>query len=190
MGASQCGTIHAIGRHPGYSPFRAPGKRLRMHRKRSFIAAVSCFVLAGFGYVAAQDSSHRSANRAAQGETKEYVPAYYAEPPSEPLPATMDPRQFLDPETEKVYALAAKIKAVLYQQPCYCRCDIYDGHKSLLDCFVGKHGSMCSICKKEAVYAYTQSQKGKTAEQIRKGIMNGEWRDVDLSIYRTSPPSK
>jgi hypothetical protein len=118
------------------------------------------------------------------------VPAFHTEPPSGPLPATMDPMQFLDPENENVYALAAKIKAVLYQQPCYCRCDIYDGHKSLLDCFVGRHGSMCSICKKEAVYAYTQSEKGKTAEQIRKGIMNEEWKDVDLSIYRTSTPSR
>jgi hypothetical protein len=102
----------------------------------------------------------------------------------------MDSKQFLDPETAKVYSLAAQIRAVLYQQPCYCRCDIYDGHKSLLDCFVGKHGSMCSICKKEAVYAYTQSQKGKTAEQIRKGIMEGEWKDVDLSVYRTPTSSK
>jgi hypothetical protein len=33
---------------------------------------------------------------------------------------------------------------------------------------------------KELYYSYSEHQKGKTAAQIRKGIMNGEWRQVNL----------
>jgi len=33
---------------------------------------------------------------------------------------------------------------------------------------------------KEAVYAYQQTQKGKTPAQIRAGIEHGDWIDVDL----------
>jgi len=45
------------------------------------------------------------------------------------------------------------------------------------------------LCQKEAVHAYTESQKGKTAAQIRKDIMDGKWKDVDLSKYETATPS-
>ena len=163
-----------------------------MQHKTLIVAAMFCVVLAGFGYVEAQNSSRQSAQAtaAANAGDKEYVPAYHAEAPRGPLPATIDPTQFLNVQDQNIYALAAKVKAVLYQQPCYCHCDTYNGHKSLLDCFVDRHASMCTMCKKEAVYAYLQSQKGKTPAEIRKGIMDGQWKDVDLSTYRTSTPSK
>jgi len=75
--------------------------------------------------------------------------------------------QFENPVVQNAYAKAAKVKKVLYQQPCYCHCDRSLGHGSLLDCFASKHGSMCDVCIKEAFYSYEQTLKKKTAEQIR-----------------------
>jgi hypothetical protein len=118
------------------------------------------------------------------------VPAYHAARPHDALPETLDPKQFPDAETQNIYALAAKEKAVLYQQPCYCRCDKEVGHKSLLDCYVDTHAAHCILCKKEAVFAYTETQAGKTAAQIRKEIMDGKWKDVDLSKYDTLPATQ
>ena len=79
------------------------------------------------------------------------------------LPDTLDPKQFSDARTQKIYAMAAKVKPVLYQQPCYCRCDREVGHTSLLDCFRDNHGSICDVCKKEAAYSYQQTKLGKTS---------------------------
>ena len=81
---------------------------------------------------------------------------------------------------------AAKIKPVLYQQPCYCYCDRNAGHKSLLDCYVSEHGSECDICQREAVLAYQLTQKGKTPAQIRAAIIHGDWKSVDLKPYMTA----
>jgi hypothetical protein len=111
------------------------------------------------------------------------VPAYHAGPPKDALPATLDPAQFSDPSTRNSYAMAARVKKILYQQPCYCLCDRHEGHKSLLDCFVGNHASICGICKKEGIYAYEQARQGKTAAQIRAGIIKGGWYGIDLSKY-------
>ncbi len=44
--------------------------------------------------------------------------------------------------------------------------------------------------RKKAVFAYTETQAGKTAAQIRKEIMDGKWKDVDLSTYDTPLPAK
>jgi hypothetical protein len=33
---------------------------------------------------------------------------------------------------------------------------------------------------KELYYSYLEHKKGKSAAQIRKGIMKGEWKQVDL----------
>jgi len=76
--------------------------------------------------------------------------------------------------------LAAKIPNVIYQQPCYCYCDRGMGHKSLHSCFEGTHGAQCSTCMKELYYAYQMNKQHKTAAQIRKGIIAGEWKTVDL----------
>lgn len=99
----------------------------------------------------------------------------------------LDPRRFPDPLTRNVYALAAKIKPLLYQQPCYCRCDRSVGHKSLLDCFVTDHAAYCPICQKSALYAYEQAQRKWTAAQIRQGLVKGEWEAIDLSKYASAP---
>jgi hypothetical protein len=116
----------------------------------------------------------------------EGIPSYHAYALKPPTPKTLDPNQFPDALNRNVYALAAKIKPVLYQQPCYCYCDRHEGHKSLLDCYASDHGSKCDICQKEAVLAYQLTRKGKTPEQIRAAIIRGDWKSVDLNPYMTS----
>lgn len=135
------------------------------------------------------DHAQPSGTAAYAAKTKTDIPAYHAEAPKGPLPDTLDPKQFLDVEERNVYTLAAKEKDILYQQPCYCRCDKEVGHKSLLDCFRDYHGAHCMLCKKEAVFTYTESQQGKTAAQIRQEIMDGKWKDVDLTKYDDPLPA-
>jgi len=114
------------------------------------------------------------------------VPAYNAGPPpkGKKLPAILGKEQLWEDDAQlpyqtHAYELAAKIPAVLHQQPCYCYCDRM-GHNSLHSCFEDTHGARCDICLKELYYAYSEHQKGKTAVQIRKGIMRGDWRQVNL----------
>lgn len=125
----------------------------------------------------------RAASRLAQA-TEDSVPAFHDGPPRGELPPTLSPALFSNVVAQNAYALAAKVKRILYQQPCYCYCDRSVGHGSLLDCFASKHGSGCDVCMKEAIYSYEQFRKGKTAAQIRTGIEHGEWRQVDMTKYQ------
>ena len=120
----------------------------------------------------------------------EPVPAYHPQPPQGELPLTMEPSLFTDKLVFNAYVVAGRVKKVLYQQPCYCHCDRSQGHGSLLDCFVSRHGSGCDICMKEAFYAYEQTRRGKKPEQIREGIMRGDWQKVDIAKYQKAylPP--
>lgn len=147
-------------------------------------AAVILMAGAGFGIGFAHGGQPTTnsalAQSAAPGPDSD-IPAYHAAPPNGALPDTLDPKQFSDARTQKIYAMAAKVKPVLYQQPCYCRCDREVGHTSLLDCFGDNHGSICDVCKKEAVYSYQQTKLGKSPAEIRAGIMAGKWKQVDLA---------
>ena len=118
------------------------------------------------------------------------VPAYHKEVPDGPLPATMDPSLFDNPTVKNAYSVAAGMKKTLYQQPCYCYCDRHEGHGSLLDCFVSNHTAGCGTCMKEVFYVYEQLHKGKNATQIREGIKQGEWKQVDLKKYESPLPAK
>ena len=118
------------------------------------------------------------------GEQDNSMPAYHAQAPKGELPETLNPENFSDPLVKNAYAVAAKVKKTLYQQPCYCHCDRSKGHTSLLDCFASEHGSGCGTCIYEDLYAYEQVHKGKTAAQIREGIIKGEWKSVDAAKYR------
>jgi hypothetical protein len=126
----------------------------------------------------------RAASRQAQNPAEEAVPAFHAAAPQGPLPATLSPTLFTTVVVQNAYAVAARVRKILYQQPCYCHCDRSQGHGSLLDCFAGKHASGCDVCIREGFYAYEQSRKGKTAAQIRTGIEQGEWRQVDMTKYQ------
>jgi hypothetical protein len=114
------------------------------------------------------------------------VPAYHSAPPAkgQKLPPLLTRAQLWGsndqyPAQSHAYELAAKIDKVLYQQPCYCHCDRM-GHKSLRSCFEDTHGAECSVCMKELYYSYLMTKQHKTAAQIRKGIIAGEWKQVDL----------
>jgi len=114
------------------------------------------------------------------------IPAYNAGPPHKgaKLPAILTKDQLWGADAQypyqtHAYELAAKIPVVLHQQPCYCYCDRI-GHNSLHSCYEGTHGARCTICLKELYYSYQQHKAGKTATQIRAGIMKGEWKQIDL----------
>jgi hypothetical protein len=114
------------------------------------------------------------------------LPSYHDYALQAPYPATLDAKQLPDALSRNVYAMAAKIKPVLFEQPCFCYCDRVAGHKSLLDCFRSTHGSQCDVCEKEGVFAYQQTRKGKTPAQIRTAIIRGDWKSVDLRPYQSN----
>jgi hypothetical protein len=120
----------------------------------------------------------------------EPVPAFHSQVPAGPLPATLSREMFSDVVVQNAYALAARVRKVLYQQPCYCHCDRSQGHGSLLDCFAGKHAAECGVCIREGFYSYEQTRQGKTAAQIRNGIEHGEWQHVDLTKYQSPISTK
>jgi hypothetical protein len=115
------------------------------------------------------------------------VPAYH---PSAPLKVGLLPHilsgseltgeNFRYPWQVHVYQQAIKIGNVLYQLPCYCRCDRALGHTSLRSCYEGLHGAECSTCAKEAFFAYRMTRAGKTPAQIRAAINRHEYESIDL----------
>ncbi len=117
----------------------------------------------------------------------EDVPAYH---PSAPLRVSALPpimagakltgENFRYPWQVHVYQQVARISSVVYQLPCYCRCDRALGHTSLRSCFEGLHGTECSTCAQEGFYAYQQTKLGKTPAQIRAGIARHEYEKIDL----------
>ena len=145
------------------------------------VALVALFMLAP--QFAAAPSQQKSASGDQNASSAEPVPAFHAQPPSGELPPTVEPAMYTDKLVFNAYVVAGRVKKVLYQQPCYCHCDRGSGHGSLLDCFVGRHGSGCDICQKEVFYSYEQSRRGKTAAQIRAGIIHGDWQQVNLAKY-------
>ena len=119
------------------------------------------------------------------------IPAYNAGPPpaGTKLPALLTKADLWGadakyPYQTHAYELASKIPTVLHQQPCYCHCDRM-GHNSLHSCYENTHGAQCSICLRELYYSYQQHKDGKTAAQIRAGIIKGEWKSIDLQSAAT-----
>jgi len=119
------------------------------------------------------------------------IPAYNTGPPAKgtKLPDILTKDQLWGADAQypyqtHAYDLAAKIPVVLHQQPCYCYCDRM-GHNSLHSCFENTHGARCSTCLKELYYSYQQHEKGKTAAQIRAGIIKGDWKLIDLQSAAT-----
>jgi len=156
-----------------------------MQTKREWLMGAALFAAALLVVLSPYGADLQASQSGSQAD--EPVPAYHTQPPVGALPDTLDPARFDNPVTKNGYALAGKVKKVLYQQPCYCHCDRGHGHASLLDCFTSTHGSMCNICLGEALYSYEQTRKGKTAAQIREGIQKGEWQKVDAEKYQTYP---
>lgn len=156
-----------------------------MYRTRLLIGCALLVSAALFIALLPQKASSQSAGAPAQSANPEPIPAFHNAPPAGPLPETLSPSLFPDPVAQNAYTLAARVKKVLYQQPCYCHCDRSQGHGSLLDCFTGHHAAVCGTCEREAFYSYEQTQKGKTPAQIREAIERGDWEKVDVSKYQT-----
>ncbi|MFZ1132350.1 MAG: CYCXC family (seleno)protein [Terriglobales bacterium] len=123
-----------------------------------------------------------------QSEAEQGIPHFNAGPPAAgtELPPILTQDQLFGNNAQfsyqtHAYELAAKIPKVIYQQPCYCFCDRSMGHKSLHSCFSSTHGAECGTCLKELYYTYTMNKQGKSAKEIRAGIIKGEWKSVDLS---------
>jgi len=115
------------------------------------------------------------------------IPAYHPAPPAKDakLPPILSGLNLVGPSFQNAfqshaYIVAAKIPKIIYQQPCYCRCDRSVGHTSLHSCFESAHGAHCSTCLKELYLAYKMHRQGKTATQIRQAIERGEFETIDL----------
>jgi len=123
-----------------------------------------------------------------QSESDQGTPRFNGSPPAKgaELPRILTKDQLWGANAQfsyqtHAYELAAKIPKVIYQQPCYCYCDRSMGHTSLHSCFSSTHGAECGTCLKELYYTYTMYKQGKTAQQIRAGIIKGDWKSVDLN---------
>jgi Protein of unknown function with PCYCGC motif len=168
-----------------------------MTRKKIVVGVVSLGSLAIVLMAIPQPASTRMASSPSAASRMEQqgpgdaepIPAFHSQVPAGPLPATLDPQTFPSVLVQNAYALAARVRKVLYQQPCYCHCDRSQGHGSLLDCFAGKHAAECGVCIREGLYSYEQTRKGKTPAQIREGIVRGDWQQVDLTKYQTPIPA-
>lgn len=115
--------------------------------------------------------------------TRGSVPTYFRSAgDATPLPVTVDPAKFHSSETREAYQMAKDTPELFAQQPCYCRpdpgmrdhCDRH-GHHSLLDCFKTAHAATCAICLKEALLVGSMHRDRKSAQEIRKAIIHGDW---------------
>jgi hypothetical protein len=99
---------------------------------------------------------------------------------AETFPATLEPANFTQADVREAYRTAKEIPGVLVQQPCYCYCQ-RKGHRSLLDCFKTDHAVSCKICIKESLLAGRMHRQGKTQQEIRAAIIQGQWATVETS---------
>jgi hypothetical protein len=160
-------------------------------RRTLFTLGVAALVVAGYAIPASTRPGN--AVHAQFSDPAQDVPAYHAEAPArgQALPPILSGGQltgafFREKWQVAVYKEAAQIPSVLYQLPCYCRCDRELGHTSLHSCFEGTHGAICATCAMEGAYAYRMTKAGKTPRQIREGIERGDYRSIDLDALGRS----
>ena len=116
------------------------------------------------------------------------IPKFHDHLPDKELPEVRDPNQYAaKPLVQRIYQLASAIPKVLYLLPCYCACDRTERHTCLLDCFVDEHGVECPICQKEAVFAFRETRRGQSPEQIRASIIANKFRDENIGDLRQLP---
>jgi hypothetical protein len=161
--------------------------RIMVHRFFQNKIVYRSLTLASLFFIALTMSAQFAAPQGEEGG----VPKYHSAPPAKgtklhPLLTKGDlwGADAQNAYQTHAYELAAKIESVIYQQPCYCYCERM-GHKSLHSCYEDTHGAQCATCLKELYYSYQQHQKGKTAAQIRTGIIQGEWKQIDLASAAT-----
>ena len=158
---------------------------MRKYSKRLRIVAVllTLSVLAGILSLPSRRADAAGQNQGGSEVSLRALP-YHRHPPKAPLPATVDPGRFKENRAAYVaYTVAARTKPVLYQEPCFCRCSKFRGHKSLLDCYTDDHASFCPICRLQAVFTFEQYQRGKSPKQIREAMLAGEVTTIDMDKY-------
>ena len=112
-------------------------------------------------------------------ESMARVPAHYeAAPPLNTLRGTLAPEMFTG-NVRLAYQVAKDIPETLAQMPCYCHCDMSQGHKSLHSCFEDEHGTNCGICIGEALMAHNLRRQGLNPTQIRERIVKAYGAEVD-----------
>ena len=119
------------------------------------------------------DQNSRNATRSATHNhaAMNRVPAHYDFAPSlNTLRRTLAPELFTG-NVQLAYRAAKEIPQTLAQLPCYCHCDMSQGHKSLHSCFEDEHGENCGICIGEAVMAHNLQRQGFKVSQIREQII-------------------
>lgn len=104
-------------------------------------------------------------------ETTARVPAHYqAAPSANSLKGTLAPEIFTG-NIRLGYQAAKDIPEILAQLPCYCHCDMSEGHKSLHSCFEDEHGANCGICIGEALMAHNLHRQGLKRTEIRNRVI-------------------
>ena len=124
-------------------------------------------------------------SQAQWADSQNEIPAYNLKAPvkTDVLPPILSGMQLSGPNFQQpiqthAYELAAKIPRLLYQQPCYCRCDRSMKHNSLQSCFSSAHGAQCSTCMQELFYTYKMNKLKKTPAEIRAGIIHGDFKNI------------
>ncbi|HEY1499700.1 MAG TPA: CYCXC family (seleno)protein [Acidobacteriaceae bacterium] len=160
--------------------------------KRSILTLFAAFLIVA-AYSVPASMGPGNAVHAQFSDPTDEVPAYHplAPPKGEALPPILSGKQLTGPFFREkwqveVYKEAADIPGVLYQLPCYCRCDRALGHTSLHSCFEGTHGAICATCAAEGAYAWKMTRQGRTPEQIRAGIERKEYESIDLDALGRS----
>ena len=161
-----------------------------VNAKVTLIVGLVCMALVWMTASRVLTSTSISASSRQDASQDQAIPAYHDRAPEGTLAAVLDPKEFDQTVVQNAYRLADKLKATIYQQPCYCGCDrsAHYHHTSLLDCYTSKHTNGCWICVRELFYVYEQTNKGWTPAQIRDGIVRGEWKAVDIKKYEKAPP--
>ena len=147
---------------------KAQDSWLSVHWPMIFLGTAAIALFSGIGYLALHTTPKPDTDAAA-------VPVFYERAKDAmPFPATLEPTTFKRAELREAYRTAKEIPGVLAQQPCYCYCQ-RKGHRSLLDCFKTDHAASCNICVRESLLAGQMHRQGKSTEQIRKTIVQGQW---------------
>jgi hypothetical protein len=140
------------------------------------MVVVAVLVLAGIFYAALRAKPPKR-----EDATAGAIPIYFRNAADAmPFPATLDPVKFQRRDIREAYQVAKEIPEVLAQQPCYCYCE-RKGHRGLLDCFKTEHAASCDICIKEALLAGQMHRHGKSTEEIRTAIIQGQWASLGSS---------
>lgn len=84
-------------------------------------------------------------------------------------PSVLSPDRFSYP-MKLGYAAAHQFPDAVSKVFCYCGCDEFDKHTSLLDCYVSTHGAYCAICMEEAIEVKQMKEKGSTIGAIQAQI--------------------